>query len=306
LAALHCFTKQSLNIVILEVGLGGRLDATNIIDSDVAVITTIGLDHQDWLGYSLDAIGREKAGIMRPQRPVVYGAIDMPSSIQKHATELNAPLYRRGLAFDGGENKDNWFWSGLSTVGNSVKEQDLPIPKLELDNAITALQVLQFLPQPVSHQQIILGLEKAALPGRAQTIQWRNKKGYLIDVVLDVAHNPQAAERLAAFLHKTKKTGKTTAVFAIASDKDRISVLDLLKPHINHWFITAFDSPRALSLAVLTKTLEQIDAEFTPSKNVIEGFTQAVNQSAQEDRVLVTGSFMTVAKVLALVRELPK
>ena len=303
LAALHCFKQQPLDYVILEVGLGGRLDATNIVDSDVAVITTIGLDHQDWLGYSLEAIGTEKAGIMRSGQPIIYGALEMPASIQKRAIDLEAPLYRLGHEFGGELRGDTWFWFGVSNLGCQVEANGLPVPVLELDNAMTALQVLQFLPESVEQQAIVAGLESASLPGRAQKLKWVNEAGHSIDVMLDVSHNPQAVKRLAANLAKNVLTGKTRAVMAIANDKDHVSILDLLASQIDHWVITEFDSPRALSVTVLNKALERVASSVTVASSVIDAFHQAVNASAPGDRVLVTGSFMTVADILALAKQ---
>ena len=245
-------------VVILEVGLGGRLDASNCIDSDVAVITTIGLDHQAYLGYSLEAIGTEKAGIMRSGCPVVYGAIAMPTSVQKQARQLNATLFRRGLDFDGYEQQGMWSWSGGSRSGTKLIEERLPLPALELDNAITALQVLPFLPKPVPREAGGEWFKNGSrYRGGRIRITWLNNKNQRIEVLLDVSHNPQAVERLAVHLNKNKVTGITRAVMAIASDKDHMSVLMLLFPHIEHWFVTTFDSPRALATEGLVSIINE-------------------------------------------------
>ncbi|WP_263079770.1 bifunctional tetrahydrofolate synthase/dihydrofolate synthase [Endozoicomonas sp. Mp262] len=299
LAALICFKEQPLDYVVLEVGLGGRLDATNVVDHDVSVITTIGLDHQDWLGYSLEAIGAEKAGIIRQEKPVVYGALSMPQSIARKGIELEAPLFRRGREFQAVRHDDDWFWSGQTAQGESLELNGLPLPQLELENAATALQVLQFLPDVPDRQSVEQGLVQASLPGRAQKLQWRNASGQLIDVMLDVSHNPQAVEKLAKRLEREPVSGKTHAVLAMCSDKDHVSVIDLLAPWVDGWTATAFDSPRSLSVAVLTKALERTSAEIQTAGSVKDAFISAVDNAVVGDRVLVSGSFMTVADVLA-------
>ena len=303
LAAIRCFKQQPLDYVILEVGLGGRLDATNIIDSDVAVITTIGLDHQDWLGYSLEAIGREKAGIIRQEKPVIYGASEMPDSIRERAIQLDAPLFRRAHEFDATRQGQHWFWAGLTALGDKLEVNGLPLPALELDNAVAALQVLQFLPDAIDNQAMVAGIEQASLPGRAQKLQWRNTSGQLIDVMLDVSHNPQAVERLVARLRHEPVSGKTRAVLAMCSDKDHVSVIDLLSSAVDQWTVTEFDSPRALSVKVLNTALERVSSEVSMANSVADGFLQAVNDSLSGDRVLVVGSFMTVAAVLAMLEQ---
>ncbi|MDP0588891.1 MAG: bifunctional tetrahydrofolate synthase/dihydrofolate synthase [Candidatus Endonucleobacter bathymodioli] len=302
LVAASCFKNSLLDFVILEVGLGGRLDASNVFDSDVAVISTIGFDHKEWLGYSLEAIGREKAGIIREGKPVVYGAETMPISIGEYCTRLKAPLFRRGHAFDALEQDGFWSWSGVSAEGEAVKADKLPLPALELDNAVTVLQVLQFLPKVVDRQAIVSGIKSAYLLGRAQRVTWRNDKGLMIDVMLDVSHNPQSVERLVAKLEKEPVFGTTKAVLAMCSDKDYVSVIDLLSLHIDSWVITEFDSPRALSVEVLVKALERTSSLVTVSSDVVSGFMEVVNESVAGDLVLVTGSFMTVAPVLALLQ----
>ncbi len=304
LAALICFKQQPLDYILLEVGLGGRLDATNIVDHDLAVITSIGLDHQEWLGYSLEAIGGEKAGIIRQDKPVIYGGIEMPRSIANKSIELDAPLYRRGSEFQVVEADGNWSWSGLSSLGETIAINSLPKPVLELDNAATALQVLQFIPDTINQTTIEAGFSRATLPGRMQKLVKRNAQGHDIDVILDVSHNPQAVEKLVARLKKEPASGKTCVILAMCSDKDHVSIIDLLAPQIDCWVITEFDSPRVLSVKVMEKALERlVEADIQVAPNVTQAFTEAVDSAVPGDRVLVTGSFMTVADVLVALEQ---
>ncbi|WP_330925211.1 bifunctional tetrahydrofolate synthase/dihydrofolate synthase [Candidatus Sororendozoicomonas aggregata] len=303
LAALYCFALQPLDYLILEVGLGGRLDAVNVIDPDVSVMTTIGLDHQDYLGYSLEAIGKEKAGIMREGRPTIYGDQSMPFSVLEKSLAVKAPLFRRGHEFRVEQKGEQWFWSGQSAEGGRIEHNGLPLPALELDNAATALQALQFLPMPVTRTSIEAGLKAVTLVGRAQRLQWRNASGQLIDVLLDVSHNPQAVERLANQLKRADVTGKIHAVWAMYSDKDHVSVIDLLSAQIHRWTIAALDSPRGLSVAALGGALSRAQALINTASDVVSGFHQAVNEAEPGDLVLVGGSFMTVAAVMSLVEK---
>ena len=144
LAAVSCFQRAGIEIALMEVGLGGRLDATNAIEPDLSVITSIGLDHQDWLGYSIDAIAREKAGIMRTGKPTVFGMKNMPGTVLEQAVKLDVPLFRRAKEFDFRESNESWCWQGVTIEGASRELNDLPIPYLVIDNAATVLQALEF------------------------------------------------------------------------------------------------------------------------------------------------------------------
>lgn len=299
LAALLCFMDQPLDYVVLEVGLGGRLDATNVVSSHVAVITSIGLDHQDWLGDTLEAIGAEKAGIIRYQQPVVFGGQSMPETIARRSIELEAPLFRRGLEFSASGQQSGWRWRGLDALGREQVFENLPWPGLELDNAATALQALAFLPNTLTRDAIDQGLAMACLPGRAQKLHWCNDAGQSIEVMLDVSHNPHAVEKLASRLQREPAEGQTHAVLGMCKDKDHVGVIDLLAPQVDCWIATAFDSPRALSVAVLEQALTRTDAPVEAIPHVEAAFMAAVNRASSGDRVLVVGSFMTVAAVLA-------
>lgn len=301
LVAAHCFKQETLDVVILEVGMGGRLDAVNVFDCDIAVITTIGLDHQEYLGNSLEAIGREKAGIMRMGKPVVFGDHWMPASIREYSNKLGAELFQRGNEFDVLEQNADWRWCGLSASGERLIIDKLPIPKLELDNAATALQALKLMPEPIKVEAVANGIARARLSGRGQKLQWRNEAGLLINVILDVSHNPQAVERLTALLEKDPCVGKTYAILAMCKDKDYDRVIGLLEPQVQSWTATTFDSSRALTARELSVAIEgRTTAEVFVSNDIAAGFTDTVNKALPDDRVLVIGSFRVVAAILAL------
>lgn len=303
LAACACFQEEGVDIALMEVGLGGRLDATNAVDPDIAAITTVSLDHQEYLGYTMEAIAREKAGIMRAGKPVVYGGEPAPSSLVNYAQKLGAKLCLKGREFAVKDDGVGWKWSGVDIEGRPVMLDYLPFPSVVLDNAATALQVVQFLPVKVEREAVIEGLKNAALTGRFQVLNAKNGRHQSIDVVLDVAHNPQAAEKLAERLTRSPCSGSTRVVLAMCSDKDTHSVIDELKPVVLEWYVSQFESPRALSGEALLKNLEAHEQKGSGFADVQQALDNALDASEPGDRVVVTGSFMTVAAALTHIRE---
>ncbi|GKX51048.1 bifunctional tetrahydrofolate synthase/dihydrofolate synthase [Budvicia aquatica] len=286
LSALQLFKQSGLDVVILEVGLGGRLDATNIVDADVAVVTSIALDHTDWLGSDRESIGREKAGIFRSNKPAVVGEPDMPSTIGDVANGLNSPLYRRGYewSFELNLPASEWCWkSDNQTITG------LPLPNVPLANAATALAALHYSSLQVSEQAIHQGLLQASLPGRFQTVGENPLR------ILDVAHNPHAAgylaERLAAL---PDLGGKVYAVVGMLSDKDIEGTLALLKPLVDAWYCAPLEGPRGA-------TAEQL-AQYLPESrcfpDVKRAWQQALLDANTQDVIIVCGSFHTVAHVM--------
>ncbi len=286
LAAFWLFKQAALDVVILEVGLGGRLDATNIVDADVSVITSIALDHTELLGPDRDSIGREKAGILRAGKPAVVGEPDRPASIDRYAEQLGAQLYCRDRDWSFIQNGDTWCWrdAGLSL-------EDLPLPSIPLANAATALAALRQWPLPVSERAIRQGLAEAALPGRFQIIGQRPLR------ILDVAHNPHAAGYLAKRLGALAIGGKVRAVVGMLADKDIAGTLDCLRALVDEWYCASLDGPRAATAAQLAAHLDGA-RQFA---DVGLAWRQALADAALEDCVLVFGSFHTVAPVMALV-----
>jgi len=319
LAALWLFERAALDLVVLEVGLGGRLDATNLVDPHVAVITTVDLDHQDYLGVDREAIGFEKAGIARAWRPLVLGDDDPPSSVLRHAYSIGAASIRANCDFffslreidagsdsesdvDSDSDGDNtgplqpaaraWTWRD---VGHAMT---LPLPALlapvQLRNAAVAIAALRATALDIDDAAIARGVATAHLRGRRVA---GDRDG--ISVLLDVAHNPQAARALAAWLVASPIEGHTRAVFAALGDKDVRGVVDVLAAHIEHWHLAGLAGPRAIDAETLAARLGGTPAASgTRHADVDAALAHALAASRPGDRVLVFGSFHTVADAM--------
>lgn len=283
LSALWLFKRAKLDVVILEVGLGGRLDATNIVDADVAVVTSIALDHTDWLGPDRESIGREKAGVFRGGKPAVVGELDMPHTIAEVADHLGAHLLKLGRDWHYSVSAQSW---SFTDARGSL--QGLPLPQVPMPNAATALAALRASPLHVDEAIIYQWLDKATLPGRFQTVAESPR------VILDVAHNPHAASYLAGRLRELPKTGKVHAVAGMLHDKDIAGTLGCLKPEIDYWYCAPLEGPRGASAEELQAHLP--DAQLFAT--VADAYHQALKQAAEQDIVLVCGSFHTVAHVM--------
>jgi dihydrofolate synthase/folylpolyglutamate synthase len=285
LSALQLFKQAALDVVILEVGLGGRLDATNIVDADVAVITSIALDHTDWLGPDRESIGREKAGVFRAAKPAVVGEPDMPHSIAQVAQEKGAQLLQLGRDWRWQQQESGWRFSD-----ERITLENLPLTQVPLPNAATALAALSASGLNVSEAVIRQHLAKAVLPGRFQTVAQQPQ------VILDVAHNPHAAGYLAGRLAQLPKQGEVRAVVGMLHDKDIAGTLACLAPQVDRWYLAPLDGPRGASAAQLMATLATDRALAFGS--VTEAWRAAMQQAAEQDIVLVCGSFHTVAQVM--------
>ena len=261
LSALWLFKQAQLDVVILEVGLGGRLDATNIVDADVAVVTSIALDHTDWLGPDRESIGREKAGIFRAGKPAVVGEPDMPLTIAEVASEKGALLQRRGV---------DWRY-------------EVPLP-----NAATAVAALRASGLAVDDAILRAGIRDAMLPGRFQIISDAPR------VILDVAHNPHAAAYLAGRLKTLAKTGRVLAVIGMLHDKDIAGTLANLAPEVDAWYCAPLEGPRGATAEQLVEHLRC----GTVYSSVAQAWRAAMADAKVEDTVLVCGSFHTVAQVM--------
>jgi dihydrofolate synthase/folylpolyglutamate synthase len=291
LAALWLLQRAQPDIVILEVGLGGRLDAVNIIDSDVAVITTIDLDHTEWLGPDREAIGREKAGIFRVEKPIVCGDLNPPQSIIERALALKAPLYRQGIDFSYEIVGQQWrFCRG------KYRSSLLPMPHFILQNVAAALMTIDLLKtkMPVSVKSIKEGLNKAFLPGRLQVFLEKPL------VILDVAHNPQGCRKLYEKMTTLPVTGKTYAVTGMLKDKDHKQNLTPLLPIIDAWYVAALPGERGFSAQQMEKTLSHLGASIiNVFDSVITAYKTALNHAKSNDRIIVFGSFRAVGPVLS-------
>lgn len=300
LAALDIFAHDSLDAVVLEVGLGGRLDAVNIIDPDVALITSVDLDHTDWLGDDLEQIALEKAGILRAKRPAVFGGTKPPLSLLLRAEELDVPLAVAGEGFSFDEKGQVWDWH---TGEHSLR--DLPRPSLagpfQLQNAAAVLKTLDLLTDrlPVVRDAVCMGLTNLSLAGRFQIVPGP------VNLILDVAHNPAAARVLADALEQTPCSGRTLAVFSMLSDKDIGAVAEILAPRVDGWYIGTLEDTRALRAEDILQRMNLPGAGCKARlfESLSEAFNTAKAEACEGDRLLVFGSFLTVASVLELIEE---
>jgi len=297
LAALWLFARADLDLAVLEVGLGGRLDAVNIVEPDVSVITTVGLDHQDWLGDDIEAIGLEKAGIARAWKPLVLGDTDPPASVLRHAYRIGAVAVRGGSDFlFAPVGDDRWVWR---EVGYEV---ELPMPALvapvQLRNAAVAVAAVRALGRDVEDTALASGIADATLDARLQ----RFDRGG-VEVVVDVAHNPQAAQALADWLQVAPAGGRTVAVFAALADKDVAGVASALAPSIARWHLAGSQGfgARGQDAAALRARLPAgLDADL--HADVGHALEAAVAAAKPGERVLVLGSFHAAAEALAWLR----
>ena len=286
LAALWVFAREKVEVAILEVGLGGRLDAVNVVDADCAVLTSVGIDHVDYLGPDRESIGREKAGIFRAGRPAVVAEPDPPQSV------LSSPGNQLLLGRDFGYVDQQSQWSYWGPGG---KRGGLAHPALrgamQLRNAAAAICALDALRGRLPHamQDIRRGLAEAQLPARFQVLPGRPQ------IILDVAHNPQAARVLADNLGASGFAPETIAVCGMLRDKDVAGVLAELKPRITRWHLASLTGPRAASAAQLK---EQLGADADLFDSPAQAFEAALGRATPDDKIVVFGSFLTVGEVM--------
>ncbi|NDO83123.1 bifunctional tetrahydrofolate synthase/dihydrofolate synthase [Citrobacter sp. NCU1] len=286
LSALWLFKQAQLDVVILEVGLGGRLDATNIVDADVSVVTSIALDHTDWLGPDRESIGREKAGIFRAHKPAIVGEPEMPYTIADVAQETGALLRRRGVDWHFEVSGDSW---SFTDCNGTVK--DLPLPLVPQPNAASALAALRASALNVSDKAIREGITQAILPGRFQILSESPR------VILDVAHNPHAAEYLTGRMKMLPKSGRVLAVIGMLHDKDIAGTLAWLKSVVDDWYCAPLEGPRG---ATAEQLLEHLGSGNSYD-SVALAWHAAMADAKPEDTVLVCGSFHTVAHVMEVI-----
>ena len=296
LAALLLFADAAPDLVVLEVGLGGRLDAVNLIDAEVSVVTSIGWDHMDWLGDSLEAIAREKAGIFRPGRPAVIGQPDAPVVLRQVAEGLAAPVLQIGREIGVAPADGGWHWTGPE--GERLA---LPAPamrgRFQYHNAAAAIAALRALGDrlPLPASALRAGLLRAQVPGRFQVLPgaptW----------ILDVAHNPQAAEALASNLRAWDRGGRLIAVLGMLAGKDPEGLVGPLGDLVDAWVLTQSADPRALPLETLAERVGQARPRgvIHRAADVARALDVAGGSAAAEDRVLVLGSFTTVGEALS-------
>lgn len=291
LAAFLVFAEQKPDVTILEVGLGGRLDAVNLIDADLSVVTTIALDHESWLGSDIEQIGREKAGIFRSGKPAIIGSQQIVSSVRETAEALGcSSIDQLGYQYRWSEADQGWNWQQLNAEGEvTLQYLQLPNVNLPTDNAATVLQVIQRLGLDIAGEALYQGLASAQLTGRMQRLG---------RFMLDVAHNPHAAEYVAKRLPKVE--GKRVALLGMLDDKDIESVLDIMAPHFDSWYLAQLDGPRATDVKRIESHLCALGCDNMRSfENVSSALDSVLEETCDQDLVFVFGSFFTVAGVLA-------
>lgn len=298
LAAIWLFKQQQLDAWILEVGLGGRLDAVNIWDADVAVVTSIDIDHQAWLGNDRATIGMEKIGIGRRERPLVMGEPDPPAAVIDRARELGVNLYCQGRDFRYQQEASGWSISLRTPANATLNFGGLPIPGLYLQNAATALQAVALSPFTPVMPHLAQSLQRVTLTGRKQIVHQQP------DVMLDVGHNPHAARALSAHL-QAQQYGKVHCVVGMLSDKDSTDTLISLLPVVDHWYPVELSCERAMPSVNLYSQLIEMGACATmPRQKAAAACAKLMNSVSNNDLILVFGSFYTVADVIQYGRQL--
>lgn len=302
LAALCCFCQHELDVVILEVGLGGRLDAVNVVDADVAIVTSIDLDHMDYLGDNRESIGFEKAGVYRAGRAAICADVSPPATLLKHAETIQAELLciHRDFHYQVQSGRWHYHWADFTL-------HDLPLPALagdfQLSNASAVLTAIQSLHDklPVNAEAIHAGLQHVNLAGRFDVRQSAPS------VILDVAHNPHAAAALASNLNAQANAGRTLAVFAMLADKDIPGVVAAVHATVHAWYLADIPQIRGAKAIQLQEAVTEIDPDVPVHvyRTVAEAYRQACIDAGENDRIIVFGSFFTVADVMQLLPASP-
>ncbi|MBU6960869.1 bifunctional tetrahydrofolate synthase/dihydrofolate synthase [Pseudomonas sp. CVAP len=297
LAAFWLFQRADLDAVVLEVGLGGRLDTVNLVDADIALVTSIGVDHADYLGNTRESVAFEKAGIFRQGAPALCGDLNPPQPLLDKVRELNCPFFLRGRDFDLGVTERNWQWRGVDPQGLAIELHDLPLLDLPMENAALALQAYALLGFPWQAEQIVATLKATKVVGRLDRRQfsWHGKR---LNLMLDVGHNPHAAEYLAQRLARRPIAGRRLAVFGLLADKDLDGVVGELSGSVQHWAVAPLDSARARPVADLQAALQNLGASVTSYASVADALEGQCALATAEDEILLFGSFYCVAEAL--------
>ena len=299
LAALHLFSLSSLDVVILEVGLGGRLDAVNVVDSDISILTNVELDHQDWLGNNKETIGKEKADIFRTGKPAILAHKVFPQTVYKIASNKGAKVYALKNNFNFLIHKNNkWTYSFKSQEGE-VKIKNIKLNNLSIESASAALTAFALLGYNLN-KELKEVINKTQLEGRCQLLGNR--------FLIDVSHNPAAALNLKNFI--TRKFGSTREIIAILgvmSDKDITGMVKPLRNVINQWYITSPNTKRAMKVDTMaSKVKEVITSKIIKTPNVKEAVAQAYQNFSQDSLIVVMGSFYTVSEAVPVIQSILK
>ncbi|MBK8187525.1 MAG: bifunctional tetrahydrofolate synthase/dihydrofolate synthase [Cellvibrio sp.] len=296
LAAFYLFKKHQTTAMVLEVGLGGRLDAVNILDADIAIITSIDLDHQDWLGDTREKIGFEKAGIMRANHPMICADPNPPESLINHAKSLNTKSYFVGEDFFYESESNQWRWWNQSLTEDHWQE----LPQLPLPSVAAALQMASVLKLDFAQLDLFNRVAALRIPGRFQQLTWNSRHW-----VMDVAHNPAATAFLAKRLLNWKQQSSSTkihAIVAMMSDKDRLESLTNLRSIIDQWHLLDLSFlPRAANIAQLTENLMSIGQAPVSAGDMNSCVQKVLATSQSQDLIVIFGSFYTVAEAMKLI-----
>lgn len=297
LAAFWLFERAELDAVVLEVGLGGRLDTVNLIDADIALVTSIGVDHAEYLGNTRESVSFEKAGIFREGRPAVCGDIDPPQPLLERAKALNCPLSVRGRDFDLIIGEESWSWFGTQADGQRLELNNLALLDLPMQNAALALQAYLLLDLPWDEAAIAAALQAAKVVGRLdrRSLQWQGKP---VQLLLDVGHNPHAAIFLAQRLAQRPVAGKRLAVFGLLADKDLEGVLAELGDTFQSWAVAPLPTPRSRSEVEIAQALQNLGATVTSYPSVAHALEAQCAQATVDDEIVLFGSFYCVAQGL--------
>ncbi|WP_313055552.1 bifunctional tetrahydrofolate synthase/dihydrofolate synthase [Stutzerimonas nitrititolerans] len=297
LAAFWLFQQAGLDAAVLEVGLGGRLDAVNLIDADISVVTNIGLDHSEWLGDSRDSVATEKSGIFRSGKPALCGDLHPPASLLDCAASLPAPLYLRGRDFDLALDAHGWHWRGVSSAGEPLELHDLPLLSLPVENAALAIQAFVLLEPGWQPERVADALLQTRVTGRLDRRTLRSK-GQNVPLLLDVGHNPHAASYLAESLAARPPAGRRLAVFGLLADKDLDGILDVLLPRVDEWAVAPLATPRSAPASDLHEALLRRGASVSIHAGVAQALEAQLAQAEEGDEILLFGSFYCVAEAL--------
>lgn len=298
LAAFWLFKRFALDAVVLEVGLGGRLDAVNLVDADLSLVTSIGVDHVDYLGDTRESVAYEKAGIFRPGKPALCGDIDPPQPLLDKAAELGCPLFLRGNDFDLASTGAHWHWRGRMLDGSVVELRDLPLLDLPMENAALALQAFLLTGLSWDEGKVRQALLETRITGRLdrRVLVFNGKR---VELLLDVGHNPHAAEYLGRRLQARPCKGRRLAVFGLLADKDLAGVLAPLQGLVDDWAVAPLATPRSRPAVELADALTNLGATVKSYASVDAALQGQCAQAAADDQILLFGSFFCVGEALA-------
>ena len=297
LAAFWLFERAQLDVVVLEVGLGGRLDTVNVVDADLALITSIGVDHADYLGNTRESVAYEKAGIFRQGKPALCGDLDPPHTLLDKVRELDCPFFLRGRDFNLEIGDQFWQWRGLDARGQTVELRDLPLLNLPMENAALALQAYLLLDLPWHAEQIAATLQATRVVGRLdrRTFDWEGKR---LNLLLDVGHNLTPLNTWPGAWHARRPPVAALAVFGLLSDKDLDGVVAPLLGDVQAWAVAPLDTSRSRPAIELQVALQNLGASVTSHASVTAALEAQCAVATPEDEILLFGSFYCVAEAL--------